>query len=52
MLSFVLPLIVIAIALTPVVASAGAAYKREVDEQSCCFSDIESNTVGSVELHN
>ncbi|WP_181357612.1 hypothetical protein [Stenomitos frigidus] len=33
MLSFVLPLLVMAIVLTPVIVSARAAYKQEVNEQ-------------------
>lgn len=49
MLSFVLPLVAIAIALTPVVASASAVYKRETDEQSDRFSGIESNFIDHVE---
>ena len=51
MLSFVLPLTALAIVLTPVVASAGAIYKREIDAHDRRFSDAENDVIGSIELN-
>lgn len=39
MLSVVLPILALAIALTPVVVSARVAYKREMAEQACAASE-------------
>ena len=41
MLSLVLPLVVIAVALTPLIASARAVYEQEVFEQDSPLKSIE-----------
>ena len=49
MLSFVLPLLGLAIALTPVVISARETYQQEIEERNDCSEAID---LASVEVHN
>lgn len=45
MLSFVLPLLGLAIVLTPVVASTRELYRRELDEQSLSTGHIKASVM-------